>query len=44
MRFSKSKCWVLHFNHKSPVQHYRLGKEWMEICLVEKELGELVDI
>ncbi|PKU32962.1 rna-directed dna polymerase from mobile element jockey-like [Limosa lapponica baueri] len=42
MRF-KAKCQVLHLGHNNPMQHYKLGEEWLESCLAEKDLGLLVN-
>jgi len=43
MSFNKTRCWVLHLDHNNPTQRYRPGEECLERCLVEKDLGLLVN-
>lgn len=43
VKFNKAKHKVLHLDQGDPKHRYKLGSEWIESRLVEKELGVLVD-
>ncbi|KAJ7402120.1 rna-directed dna polymerase from mobile element jockey-like [Pitangus sulphuratus] len=43
MRFNETKSQVLQLAHNNPRQYHRLGKEWLESCLVEMDLRVLVN-
>lgn len=41
MGLNNTKCLVLRFSYKNPVQHCRLGVEWLASCREEKDLREI---
>ena len=43
MGFGRAKCWVLHFGHGSSRLPCGLGEEWLESCLMGRDLGVLMD-
>ena len=42
MSFNRAECQVLHFGHNNSKQPYRLGKEWVKSCLMERDLAVLM--
>ncbi|RMB92383.1 hypothetical protein DUI87_31258 [Hirundo rustica rustica] len=44
MKFSESKCRVLHFGRSNPLKRYGLGKVWLDSTQEERDLGVLVPV
>jgi len=42
-KVDNTKLPVLHLGHNMPMQHYRLGEEWLESCPAEKDLAVVVN-
>ncbi|TRZ13633.1 hypothetical protein HGM15179_013474 [Zosterops borbonicus] len=42
IKFKGSKCQVLHFGNNNLLQHYRLGRVWLDSAQEERDLGVLV--
>ena len=43
MKYNKAKCWVLQFVHNTPSNTTGLGSEWLEECVEETDLEQLLD-
>ena len=43
MKFSKTRCLVLHFGHNNLRQHYRLWSDRLEVCVEEMDLETFVN-
>ena len=43
MNFNRVKCQVLHFGYSNPRQPCRPREEWLESCMMERDLGVLMN-